>query len=345
MADAKDERNDILARAVSGEEVTAAKEYAPDCEYARFDVPDFDAACEMYKEGTGSAEDAILSRGSYRSIWNREKLAKVLALGGWDIVGGATGTSWCDGEGWLSVVARRVTRPVPTLPMRDVEAIMSLPRIAWTETMGATTLACARLGIDFTKATGVFWGQCLQRMMEGVVGKETRKYILTIDFDSVFDHQDIVRMWQIMETNPTVDALFPLQIGRDRETVLLSMTDKEGKRVRQVPAEVFRQEVVDCDTGHFGLSLIRTDALRRMPKPWFLGSPNDAGEWGDGRVDDDIHFWKALRAAGGRIACTPRVRIGHLQLVVTWPDENLRSKHQYTSVFNDEGRPSECASY
>jgi hypothetical protein len=336
------ERNDVLARAASGTELDVAKGVQGD--EARFDVPDFDAAIRMYTDGTGSVEEAVLARGEYKSIWNREKLSKVLSLAGWDILGGATGVSWSDGDGWLSVLARRCKRPRPTLPMKEVAAIMSLPRIAWTETMGATHMACARLGIDFTKATGVFWGQCLQRMMEGIVNSGERKYILTIDFDSIFEEQDIIRLWQIMESNPDVDALFPLQIGRDRDTVLLSIKNDKGQRITHVPAEMFHREVVDCETGHFGLSLIRVDALKRMEKPWFVSQPNAAGEWGDGRVDDDIFFWKAF-AKTGRICATPRVRIGHLQLVITWPGEDLKAIHQYSTKHTDEGRPSECATY
>ena len=283
------ERNDVLARAASGTELDVAKGVQGD--EARFDVPDFDAAIRMYQDGTGSVEEAVLARGEYKSVWNREKLSKVLSLAGWDILGGATGVSWSDGDGWLSVLARRCKRPKPTLPMKEVAAIMSLPRIAWTETMGATHMSCARLGIDFTKATGVFWGQCLQRMMEGIVDSGERKYILTIDFDSIFDELDIIRLWQILESNPFVDALFPLQIGRDRDTVLLSFKNDKGDRITHVPAEMFHREVVDCETGHFGLSLIRVDALKRMEKPWFVAQPNAAGVWGDGRVDDDIYFW------------------------------------------------------
>jgi hypothetical protein len=335
--------NDILATAASGEEVEVARKVAGAT--ARFDVPDFDVAMEMYQRGEGSAEDHCLARGKYRSIWNREKLAKVLSMAGWEITGGIDGTSWRSPDGWLRVVANRVQKPNPRLPMSEVQAIMSMPRIAWTDTMGATHLACVKLGIDFLKGVGVFWGQCLQRMMEQVCADPSRKYVLTIDYDSIFDPEDIVRLWQIMETNPDVDALFPLQVGRDRDTCLLSMVNEDGERIKRVDAAEFRRQVLPCETGHFGLTLIRTDALRRMKKPWFVPTPAPDGGWGDGRVDDDIHFWHAFRAAGNNVCVTPRVRIGHLQLIVTWPGEDLRTIHQYCSKYGDEGRPTECMNF
>jgi hypothetical protein len=51
---------------------------------------------------------------------------------------------------------------------------------------------------------------------------------------------------------------------------------------------------------HFGCTVISTAALKRTPKPWFLGKPNDDGEWGEGRRDDDIYFWENFRKAGNR---------------------------------------------
>jgi hypothetical protein len=39
------------------------------------------------------------------------------------------------------------------------------------------------------------------------------------------------------------------------------------------------------------------------------------------------------------------VRIGHLQLNITWPGEDLRTIHQYCTRYNDEGRPGECTSF
>lgn len=335
--------NDILATAAPGEELEVAKRVSG--EEVRFDVPDFDAGIAQYESGEGSIEELCLGNGRYRSIWNREKLAKVLSMAGFDVVGGVEGPSWSDGKGWLRVIARRVQRPRPKLPMADVVAIMSLPRIAWTENFSSVAQCCARLGIDFYKATGVFWGQCMQRVIEQAIDVPKNKYVLSIDYDSVFDENDVVRLWQIMETHPEVDAIFPLQIQRERERVLLTMVDGDGNRVHKVDASVFRQETVQCETGHFGLTFFRAESFRKMSKPWFLSKPMPDGTWGDGRVDDDIHFWKEWNRCGNRCYVCPRVRIGHLQLQITWPGEDLRTIHQYCTKYNDEGRPTECTNY
>jgi len=334
---------DELAKAEVGKELERAKECAArlaDGQRAAFVVPDYDMAHAAYGSGDGSVEEMALGNGRYKSLWNREKLSRVLDMAGLQRLGPI------EREGnTLRAVARKFALPLPKLPMRDVKAIMSMPRIAWTDTMAATHLTCARLGIDFLKSTGVFWGQCLERIMEEVCEEAERKYVLTIDFDSIFDENDVIRLWQIMETRPDVDALFPLQIGRDRNNVLLTMLDADGKRRTKVESTEFHTDAVECETGHFGLSLIRTDALRRMPKPWFHSKPDADNRWGPLKTDDDIWFWHRFREAGNVVAASPRVRIGHLQLTVTWPGENLEVVNQWSGDYTKHGRPESCKTY
>jgi len=336
---------DALARAPIGKELETANECAAklaEGQSAAFCVPDFDAAAKAYADGTGSVEEMALGSGKYASLWNREKLSRLLDAAGLQRLGNIE--SWSNGT-VLRAVARRFALPKPQYPMRDIHAVMSLPRVAWTDTMAATHLSCAKLGIDFMKSTGVFWGQCLQRIMESVVAEPDRKYVLTIDFDSIFDEADIIRLWQIMETRPDVDALFPLQIGRDRDSVLLTMLGEDGQRLKTIDSTNFHTDAVQCETGHMGLTLFRVDALKRMAKPWFWSTPDERGEWGDAKVDDDIYFWKKWNASGNNVSVCPRVRIGHLQLVVTWPDDDLRVINQWNGDHSKHGRPEQCKTY
>lgn len=310
----------------------------------RLRVPNFDAITKAYDNGEPETESLLLGSGN-RSIWNREKLARCLNHAGFEVIGGARGTSWTEELHALSVTARKCMRPAPTLPMKDIQAIMSLPRLCWTDTQGELHQAAASLGINTTRSTGVFWGQCLERLIESKLSDPTCKYILTVDYDSVFDAADIVRLWQVMETNPDVAALCPLQIARDKETILVSALNPDGTLKREVRADAFHTDALDINTGHFGLTLIRCDAIRDLPRPLFLGRPNKDGNWGEGRVDDDIHFWYLLRDAKRRICVCPKVRIGHIQTIITWAGEDMKTVHQYCSKYHDEGRPPECMTY
>lgn len=312
------------------------------------EVPDFDGVLEAYNSGEPETETMLLGdteKSGARSIWNREKLSRTLNLAGFEIVGGTSGWSWNKTTKRIAVTARKYARPAPPRPLNQIHAIMSLPRVCWTDTQGVLHQASAALGIDVSRATGVFWGQCLERLIDKLLASDGVKYILTVDYDSIFDAEDIVRLWQVMETNPDVAALCPLQIGRDKDLPLFSIKSEDGTLQKSFSEDTLYTDALDMHTGHFGLTLIRTDALRELKRPLFLGVPNAEGRWGDGRIDDDIFFWQRLAQAGKRICLCPRVRIGHLQNVVTWPGEDLRSITQYLTDYHANGRPRQCMTF
>jgi hypothetical protein len=310
----------------------------------RLEVPDLDGVMKAYNDGEPETEKMLIGEGA-KSLWNREKLSRVLNLAGFEVSRGKNGWAWNETKTKISVVARKFARPFPNRPMRDIHCIMSLPRVCWTDTQGVLHHAAASLGFDVTRATGVFWGQCLERLLETCLTMEGVKYVLTVDYDSIFDAEDIIRLWQVMETRPDVAALCPLQIGRDKNLPLFSIKNGDGTLLKEMTEDRLYTDALEMNTGHFGLTLIRLDAIRDLPRPFFLGVPNKDGNWGDGRVDDDIHFWNRLRDGGRKICLCPRVRIGHLQNVVTWPAEDCRAITQYLSDFHSDGRPTECMTF
>jgi carbohydrate-selective porin OprB len=81
-----------------------------------------------------------------------------------------------------------------------------------------------------------------------------------------------------------------------------------------------------------------------VPKPWFLDIANDKGEFGEGRVDADMYFWKMFRAAGNKVFVTPRVTLGHGEYMITWPGKSLNSPvYQHTTPFVNEGKKPDDA--
>jgi hypothetical protein len=95
------------------------------------------------------------------------------------------------------------------------------------------------------------------------------------------------------------------------------------------------------DTAHFGLTLLRTEKLRALPKPWFMPTPDAEGRWGDGKVDEDIGFWENWRAAGNTLFLANRVAIGHMETVARWPGQDLQAIRQPMSEFNETKKPPE----
>jgi hypothetical protein len=98
------------------------------------------------------------------------------------------------------------------------------------------------------------------------------------------------------------------------------------------------------DTAHFGLTLIRVEALERVAnielpddaqisacadilgfsreqvrgiiRARFLHIPDESGGFGSNRIDPDCHFWRRWEKAGNTCYIDTDVRIGHLQAMV-----------------------------
>ena len=217
----------------------------------RLEVPDLDGVIKAYDSGEPETEKMLIGDGA-KSLWNREKLSRVLNLAGFEISRGKNGWAWNETKTKISVVARKYSRPAPSFPMKDIHCIMSLPRVCWTDTQGELHHAAAKLGFNVSRSTGVFWGQCLERLIDSCLAMEGIKYVLTVDYDSIFDAEDIIRLWQVMETRPDVDALCPLQIGRDKNLPLFSIRNPDGSLAREMSEDRLHTDALEMNTGHFG---------------------------------------------------------------------------------------------
>lgn len=226
-----------------------------------------------------------------------------------------------------------------------VEAVLSMPRLAFTANTFTWIQALMPLNIRPTMGTGVFWDQVNTRVWEGFIDR--CEYLLCIDYDSFFSQADVEHMMALALTFQC-DALAPLQTKREDGRPMMTLKGNldnppEGGHT-QVSREWFAEPVQEVDTAHFGLTLLSTAALKRCKKPWFWSKPAPDGTWGEGRRDPDIWFWSNWRDSGNRIYVTPRVTIGHGEYVVTWPGKNLQGPvFQWTSDWTKEHKKPESA--
>lgn len=209
-----------------------------------------------------------------------------------------------------------------------IMAYMTLPRYEAVVARSIIEGSLRECGIPLATSQGVFWGQCMQRMFEDAIAQGC-DWILSIDSDSLFNADHVRTLLNEFGAHPEIDAMAALQCRRGTPFPL--MTAGHAKQI-----EVGSLDPILATTAHFGLTLIRVSSLTEIPKPWFVSRPDDKGEWGDDRLDDDIWFWHQWRLAGKNIYIAPRVSIGHLEETVACFDEFLQPKHEYIHQWREK---------
>lgn len=203
-----------------------------------------------------------------------------------------------------------------------VKAVMSAPRLGFNDMWSCAAEVLPALGIQLSKVGGAFWDQSLTLGLTEALADGTADYILTLDYDSVFNRAHVARLLELALVHPAVDAIAPLQASRHNDKPLFGVRGDVGTET-EVARETVEVDLYPVAQAHFGLTLIKAEKLRALPKPWFAATPDANGEWGPGKLDADIHFWRQWEAAGFSLALAPRVVIGHLELMVRWPGQDL----------------------
>lgn len=242
-------------------------------------------------------------------------------------------------KAWRDSCAKPTRPKLPPLPKQpdslQIVALMSCPRLGWTDTFGCVQEIFQPLGIHVAKHTGAFWGQGLTHLLTQAVELEM-DYAITIDYDTVFVRDDVIRLIKVMESDPSLDCVVSVQVRREANTSMFTMKDADGKVRTEILAEEFMVPLTPIVTGHFGLTIIRIKSLAKLPKPWFCAVPSENGEWypEDGHIDEDVYFWLNAQENGWKVCLANEVRVGHIQTLVSWPSEDFSPRFQYISEWN-----------
>jgi hypothetical protein len=238
------------------------------------------------------------------------------------------------------------TKPLMEAQKVKICAVMSLPRVGWNDAWGQIQESLAVFQIPLHRFTGVFWGQCMQRVFNDAV-RNGVDWILTIDYDSMFTAQHLDQLLGTLGQNPHIDALASMQVRRGQKYPLMTKTGATKKLLPCVGGcgheiEVLVAEIdnapIQVATAHFGLTLLRVDALKDVEKPWFYAQPDENCEWEpDGeKLDDDIWFWHQWKKAGKTLFVDPNCRIGHLEVMVSEMGQNMEPRHLYVTDWRKE---------
>jgi hypothetical protein len=218
--------------------------------------------------------------------------------------------------------------------MKKTVALCSCPRLGYMDFMGQSIAAFAVNKIDYRNLYGVFWSQSLTGGIQGALD-DGYEYIITTDYDSIFTGETVAQLIRLMDQNEHADAICCMQMGRF--SGLLLTTEKGTLSYN----ELKNNALVPVATGHFGLTIFRASVLKQLKKPWFWSRPDEDGEWKrvGNKLDDDIYFWDNFKNCGLQLYVAPRLVIGHLELLIKWPGENLEGIYETTQHYQKHGPP------
>lgn len=224
-------------------------------------------------------------------------------------------------------------------------ALMSVPLCGYNPHFGCHSMGLRPFGIGAKLAFGAYWHHGISNLMEDCVENGV-DWILTLDYDTMFTHRHIDRLICMIMMHPEIDSLAALQPRRGPDGALLVQvpnpenlpTDERGR----IGVDLDPLKPVQCTTSHFGLTMIKVEALKRMGMPWFLDLPDERGSYRTlGRCDADMYFWRKWQEAGNKAFTDFYCRVGHLDAYVSECDEKCEVKlihvHEWRARENGRG--------
>jgi hypothetical protein len=200
-------------------------------------------------------------------------------------------------------------------------AVLSRPRFGLNVFFDCASEALNPWHIPIQSFYGVFWGQCMQKAMEDNIAQGV-DWILTLDYDTLFTSKHVQLLIDALGQNPEIDAISALQPRRGRPLPLMVRPDGQAPMTGGP---------VQATTSHFGLTILRVEAIKKMEKPWFWSTPTSDGGWGEGRLDDDIYFWGKFRDAGNKLFVHTGCKIGHVEEMAAQYNDAYDVEHLYLS--------------
>lgn len=311
----------------------------------RISAPNWDAIASMHLQGVRGLECYVMGDPDkpHGVLLNENKLRYLLRSAGFRRCRHWT----CDepkdiampDPATLNLSLNLEATKLPPVKIKSVKAVMSVPRYCISQTIMCAQDMSFRLHIPVEMHRGVYWHQTMTCAIEKAIA-DGFKYVLTIDYDSIYLPEDVEELYRLMEADPAIDALCATQMKRGNvSSILNTFPDKDGNALATIPSQWLEKDTVEARTAAFGLCLMRCDKFAKVARPWFEGKPDESGGWGDGRIDPDLVFWLKWREAGNSIHLAPLVPLGHLEETVKWADRSLSPISQDIAEWRGSGMP------
>lgn len=313
-------------------------------------VPDMEVICHTVAAGIPINAEGYLMGGHidendrHGAVFTRDKLSAIFCNAGLERARiYKSDVNDCSSlEISLNMLAHKPVLPIGEAKWDGVTFVLANPRYGPSEHHRCIYEALNKFSARVRTISSCFWHQALSTAIESEIERPECRYICTLDFDSLFRAEDVADLYRIMETHPHIDALVPMQSGRGSNKPLFTIRGKNGMLISEVHPATFDGLTTPITTGHFGLTFIRADKLRDLPRPWMVGTPAQDGTWGEGHVDPDIDFWFKWEKLGRAVHLANRVVIGHIQDMVLWPGADLTPITQSVTEYVKHGKPPEA---
>jgi 2-O-methyltransferase len=220
-----------------------------------------------------------------------------------------------------------------------VGVITSVPRVGFQVHEAMMHAAFGAKGWPVVRMGGAYWEQGMQGGLNAMI-RLGCDYIITVDFDSIFSARDIEELLVMAARYPEADAIASWQPKRQgKGESLIGLKDENGAFIANIPLNYLEDEVSRVHHTVFGLTLIKSASLLKMPKPWLQSFPNKDGEWDTGKIDADGYFWDKWGKTGLTIYTANNAKIGQLEEYIRWTGPNYQVIDQQLSEFYKAGRP------
>ncbi len=307
-------------------------------------VPDFKIITEQYALGNEMPYQSFVmgaqtdERDYHKSLFDEETLAALLRDNGLVCI-----------RRWRSEIQDCAALPISlnlagTKPMRPypkVSGVISVPRLGFNDFWSCAFANLTSAGVNLRKTGGAYWERDLAVGIEEALDLDDPEFILTCDYDSIFNASHVHDMIDLARRYPHADAIAPVQSARHHDRPIFTAMDAEGNMILKVSRdEMIHGEMMRIRTAHFGMTLFRASKLKALPKPWMQRKfDKDGGYHGDGAMDPDVQFWESWANAGNSLYVALRVPIGHADLVIRWPNQDLQTLFQTPNEYWKEGIP------
>lgn len=201
---------------------------------------------------------------------------------------------------------------------RDVICVQSLPRLTYSSNHASIAMTLPALGINLHVAGGAYWHHCISQAIREHMADTELKYVLTNDYDTPMRKEWVLELYDIMEANAWMDSLQGVQVRRETTELMY--------RVRISPTELrlpmqqdSKEPLLKIATGHFGLTLFRISAFKRLSLPWMHEKPDEEGFWSERALHPDIAFWFNMEAAGCECYQDNRLLLPHSNEFLCYP--------------------------